>query len=315
MCQAFVLTHGGPAWYNRERVRSGKMVGRTEGRSRRLFHRMNDLSMTQDSRSRFGAGAEAWAGYNRRSRGRLRHEVTWRNLVPYLPELLEGQDPPRVLDAGGGSGELALRLVRGGYRVWLLDYAPEMLDQARRAARALSRDAQDRLSYCLLPAEQVGGAFSPGFFRVITCHTLVEYLAQPEATITELAALLGDGGLLSLSFVNRHAEVLRQVWSRGDPDGALHTLEDGRFGAGLFGIQGQSYTAEEVSGWLQPLGFTIAAVCGVRAFADQVPEEYMEEPAFLAALLQLETAAAQLDPYRQIARYVHVLARKDAGAS
>ena len=88
----------------------------------------------------------------------------------------------------------------------------------------------------------------------------------------DLAGLLGDGGLLSLSFVNRHAEVLREVWSRGDPESALRTLEDGCFGARLFGIQGQSYTAEEVSGWLRFLGFTIAARCGVRAFADQVPE-------------------------------------------
>lgn len=266
--------------------------------------------MTQDARDRFGAGAETWAGYNRRPRGHIRHEVTWRNLVPHLPGLVAGEEPPRVLDAGGGSGELALRLVRGGYRVWLLDYAPEMLDQARRAARALPREAQDRLTYCLVPAEEIGDAFSPGFFQVIICHTLVEYLAQPQTVLTDLAGLLGDGGLLSLSFVNRHAEVLRRVWSRGDPGGALHSLEDGRFGAGLFGIQGQSYTAEEVSGWLRLLGFTIAARCGVRVFADQVPEERMEEPGFLDALLKLETAVAHLDPYRQIARYSHLLARK-----
>ncbi|NIV33472.1 MAG: SAM-dependent methyltransferase, partial [Anaerolineae bacterium] len=73
---------------------------------------------------------------------------------------------------------------------------------------------------------------------------------------------------------------------------------------------GQAYSGEEVSAWLSPLGLTITATCGVRAFADQVPEERLAEPGFLDALLRLELAAAQLDPYRRIARYIHILARK-----
>ncbi|NIV36572.1 MAG: SAM-dependent methyltransferase, partial [Anaerolineae bacterium] len=56
-------------------------------------------------------------------------------------------------------------------------------------------------------------------------------------------------------------------------------------------------------------------IYGVRAFADQIPEERLLEPAFLDALLKLEAAAARLDPYRRIARYVHLLARKDTELS
>jgi S-adenosylmethionine-dependent methyltransferase len=204
-----------------------------------------------------------------------------------------------------------LRLTQRGYRVWLLDYAPEMLDQARRAALSLSDDAQARLTFCRMPVEEAADAFSAGFFQVIACHTLVEYLPQPQATIAELTGLLSRHGLLSVSFVNRHAEVLRHVWSRSDPAGALDRLEDGSFCAGLFGVSGQAYTSEEVSTWLLGLGLTITAVCGVRAFADQVPGELLEQPAFLDALLRLEVASAYLEPYRQIARYVHLLARKD----
>ena len=267
--------------------------------------------MIRDARDRFSAGAEAWSGYNRQPLGRIRHEVTWRNLTPHLPDLVDDGNPPRVLDAGGGSGELALRLAQRGYRVWLLDYAPAMLDQARHAALSLPSDDQARLTFCLLSADEVSNAFAPGFFQVITCHTLVEYLHQPQITIGELASLLSDGGLLSLSFVNRHAEVLRQVWSRGDPDGALDRLEDGSFSAGLFDIPGQAYATEEVSAWLPPLGLTVTARCGVRTFADQVPDDRLDEPAFLDALLRLESAAARLDPYRRIARYIHLLARKD----
>jgi len=267
--------------------------------------------MTQDSRTRFSAGADAWATYNLQPLGRIRREVTWHNLVLHLPDIAEEADPPRVLDVGGGSGELALRLVKHGYRVWLLDYAPTMLDQAQRASQALPDDARSRLTFCLMPADEATGAFAPGFFHAVACHTLVEYLPDPQATLHTLTGLLCDGGLLSLSFVNRHAEVLRQVWSRSDPAGALAKLENGGFCAGLFHISGMAYDAKEVSAWLTKLGLGITATCGVRVFADHVPRDRLDNPQFFDALLRLEQAVATRTPYCLLARYVHILAHKN----
>ncbi len=269
--------------------------------------------MLDDMQARFEAGAEDWTRYNREPLGRVRHEVTWRNLAPHLPDARDAEDAPRVLDVGGGSGEMALRLARRGYRVWLVDYASAMLDQARHAAESMPEDARARLDIRLLSADQAGEAFAPDFFTVILCHTMLEYLPSPSGTLRALVRLLREGGLLSLSFVNRHAEVLRQVWMREDPAGAMLGLEGRAFEAGLFGITGQAYTAEEVRAWLPPLGLTVTAVYGVRAFADQVSPERLADPAFMDTLLRLESAAAQLDPYRQIARYVHLLCRKDSG--
>ncbi len=271
--------------------------------------------MEPDAQAHFDAEAAAWARYNRSPLGRIRQELTWHNLAPCLPAVGDTGDPPRVLDAGGGSGELALRLVQRGYRVWLLDYAPAMLDQARRAARTLSDQAQARLTLCQMTADEVTRSFAPGSFDVITCHTLVEYLPEPHDTLRELASLLRDGGLLSLSFVNRHAEVLRQVWKQDDPAGALDKVESGCFCARLFGISARAYTAEEVTAWLVEFGLTVVASRGVRAFADYVPDERLDDPAFFAELLRLEQAAAGRSPYRLIARYVHLLAREDVELS
>jgi S-adenosylmethionine-dependent methyltransferase len=262
----------------------------------------------RDDRDRFDAYAGAWADYNRQPLGRIRGEVTWRNLLPYLPSLADAAEPPRVLDAGGGSGELALRLVGQGYRVWLLDYAPAMLEQARQAAAELPAEAQARLTCCLLSADEAAAAFDPGFFDVVTCHTLVEYLPDPQATLRQVVGVLAPGGLLSLSFVNRHAEVQRQVWRHGDPAGALARLQEGRFCARLFDVPGRAYTAAEGAAWLADLGLAVVATYGVRAFADQVPAARLDDPAFFAALLQLELTAAGLSPYRDVARYVHVIA-------
>jgi S-adenosylmethionine-dependent methyltransferase len=266
--------------------------------------------MVGDTKQRFDTGASAWFQYNQAALGRIRREVTWYNLAPYLPPLAVGQDPPRILDAGGGSGELALQLLRRGYAVWLLDYAPAMLEQARQAAQDLPGDMKQRLTLCLLPAGEAGQSFPPGFFDVIACHTVLEYLVAPRETLGGLASLLREGGLLSLSFVNRHAELLRQVWSRGDPAGALARLEGHSFCAGLFGIVGCAYDAEEVSGWLEELGLVVTATCGVRALADYVPRQRLEDAAFLEALLALEKVVASRPPYSLIARYLHLLAHK-----
>lgn len=271
--------------------------------------------MSDDSRARFGAGAEAWAEYNEKPLGRIRREVTWHNLAPHLPDVARTEAPPRVLDVGGGSGELALRLARRGYSVWLLDYAPAMLDQARQWASAAQDDVCTRLTLCLMSVDDATAAFSPGFFDAITCHTLVEYLPEPRDALNGLAGLLRSGGLLSLSFVNRHAEVLRQVWSRGDPAGALCKLEQGGFCARLFDLPGIAYTEEEASGWLNGEGFSVTARYGVRAFADCVPAARLEDAAFFDALLDLELAAASLTPYRSMARYVHLIANKEVEIS
>jgi S-adenosylmethionine-dependent methyltransferase len=267
-------------------------------------------AMIDDTKQRFDAGAEAWSRYNQAALGRIRREVTWHNLAPYLPPLVTGQEPPRILDAGGGSGELASQLLQRGYAVWLLDYAPAMLEQAKQAARTLPGDVQARLTLCPHPVDEAAQSFAPGFFDAIACHTLLEYLPEPGETLGGLAKLLRGGGLLSLSFVNCHAEVLRQVWSRDDPAGAVAKLEDHSFCAGLFGIAGRAHDAEEVSGWLEQLGLVVTAHRGVRALADYVPRERLEDAEFLEALLALEKMVASRPPYSLIARYVHLLAHK-----
>jgi S-adenosylmethionine-dependent methyltransferase len=267
-----------------------------------------------ESTARFDAAAAAWASYNQRPLGRIRHEVTWHNLSPHLPAIVDPRCPPCILDAGGGSGEMALRLAACGYRVRLLDSAPAMLDQAMQSAQSLPPEARARLILCAVAVEDAPRVFAPRTFDAIVCHTLIEYLAEPRSVLGTLAPLIRAGGLLSVSFVNRHAEVLRQAWSHLDLDAALASLQGrGGFCASLFGIQGRAYTADEVAAWLTGLGLALVAVRGVRAFADHIPAERLAEPAFLDALLELEKAVAAQPPYSQVARYVQLLARTSAG--
>jgi S-adenosylmethionine-dependent methyltransferase len=266
--------------------------------------------MPDSTQARFDQGALAWTAYNQEPLGHIRREVTWRCLAPHLPPVTDRLLPPRVLDLGGGSGELALRLAELGYRTWLVDYALAMLDQARLAAQELPAEARARLELCAMPADEVPQAFAPGTFDAILCHTLIEYLPDPPATLAKLAPLLRERGLLSLSFVNRHAEVLRQVWSRQDLVGARVTLETGAFEAKLFGVSGTAYTTEEVAGWVAGLDLAVTATYGIRIFADYLPRTRLADPEFFADLLRLEADMAGQAPYLSLARYVHLLARQ-----
>jgi len=260
----------------------------------------------------FHVGAQAWVNYNRTPLGRIRCEVTWHNMRPHLPAIVDGEPPPQVLDAGGGSGELALQLIQQGYRVCLLDCAPGMLELAGQAAEALPADLRGRLTPCLMSVKDAPQRFAPGSFDAVTCHTLIEYLPEPRSALRGLAHLLRDGGLLSVSFVNRHAEVLRRAWLQTDPAGALANLDHTTFCAALFRLDGTAYTAEEVETWLAEMGLALVARCGVRVFADYLPRERLEDPTFFDAVIHLEKAVAERLPYRSLARYGHLIARKEA---
>jgi S-adenosylmethionine-dependent methyltransferase len=261
----------------------------------------------------FDAGAKSWAQYNASPLGRIRHAVTWHNLSPHLPAVPGGERQHRVLDVGGGSGELALALVERGYRVWLLDSAAAMLDRARRAALDLPGQSRTRLTLCRMEAEDAPRAFPAGFFDAIACHTLIEYLPEPRQSLTDLSTLLGDGALLSVSFANRHSEVLRRVWSCADPAAAMVSLQGNRrFRSALFDLTGMAYTVEEVGGWLSEIGLVLQAACGVRVFADFLPRERLDDPGFFEALLRLEKEASALPPYSRLAHYGHVIARRPA---
>jgi S-adenosylmethionine-dependent methyltransferase len=297
---------------------AGLCYNRPDGTDRGCAQVSRGDRAIEDWRTRFDAGAEAWVAYNRQPLGRIRCEVTWHNLACHLPAIPDPGHPPLVLDAGGGSGELALRLVQHGYRVCLLDHAPAMLDQARRAAGGLPPQARARLSLCSLAVGDALASFGPASFDVVTCHTVLEYLPDPRAIVGDLAGLLRESGLLSVSCVNRHAEALRRVSVQTDPaetPAAPAAIDGDAFCAALFDLPGTAYTSEEVAAWLTDAGLGVVACYGVRAFADYVASDCLEEPAFYDALLGLELAAASCAPYCLLARYVHLIARKPAGGA
>jgi SAM-dependent methyltransferase len=130
---------------------------------------------------------------------------------------LDRRDGLRILDAGGGTGRWALRLLREFPRATALlaDVSPAMLEVARRkAARSTAGRRLSILEHDLhepLPRRL-------GSFDVVLCfHNVAGLVADPAALVRRLARATAPGGHLAL--------VLPNLWQA-----ASKSLRDGRPG-------------------------------------------------------------------------------------
>src|SRR5258705_8507089 len=113
----------------------------------------------------------------------LGQDPRWRRyLVSRLPSV--GQ----VLDVATGTGLVAAELLRQGFQVTGVDQSPEMLAIARRRfgerVRLIDASAQ------ALPVDS-------GSFDHLTFTYLLRYVADPKATLAELARVVRLGGFVA----------------------------------------------------------------------------------------------------------------------
>ena len=124
-----------------------------------------------------------------------------------LTKSLRGRDltGTRWLDAGCGTGVLTRWLARRGCRVVGVDAASEMLAAARSAA---AEKYSDRLSFVrVLTIAHL--AIEDRSLDGILCSSVLEYVPDPSACLTEFARVLKPGGLLLVSVPNRNSVVRR----------------------------------------------------------------------------------------------------------
>jgi SAM-dependent methyltransferase len=113
--------------------------------------------------------------------------------------LLRGQGGRRVLDAGCGTGRVAVELATRGYDVVGVDLDAGMLDAARAKAPELAWVRADLAA--LAPADFPDGAPSAFDAVVMAGNVMIFVLPGTEGEVLErLHALLAPGGLLVAGF-------------------------------------------------------------------------------------------------------------------
>ncbi|MCX2795229.1 methyltransferase [Microbulbifer thermotolerans] len=234
-------------------------------------------------------------------KGDIRLAVLNRDLAPLLEE---GGPSLKVIDAGGGQGQFAMDLAAAGHRVFLADISAQMLAQAEQQLQ--ERQLQDRVTLLQRPLQELAELPELQNADLVICHAVLEWLARPKEAIDRLRALLKPGGHLSLTFYNRRALEFRLL-QRGSFRQLDHNIETGHWGGHPGSLTPQNpLLLEWVGDWVAQAGLAVVAHSGIRCFHDfMTPEMRDRLPA--AAIVEKELAYSRVEPYRQLARYIHLL--------
>lgn len=236
------------------------------------------------------------------TRGHIRLEVLWEDLLAGVPELSSnGLD---ILDAGGGAGHIALRLAQLGHRVMLCDPSREMLDRAQAAIDAAKPAGEIRPVH--LGIQGLQAALDGEQFDVITCHAVLEWLSEPRDAVHTLAALLKPDGYLSLMFYNRNAAVMKTILN-GEFSAALHDRDADPTRKG-WGAGARPFDADTVGGWLLECGLRIRSEAGIRIFHDHIHDQSSIE-SHLDRLLEIEKTMRNVEPFAALGQHIHLVAQ------
>jgi S-adenosylmethionine-dependent methyltransferase len=217
--------------------------------------------------------------------------------------------PAEVVDAGGGTGQLSVPLAADGWTVTVVDPSAAMLATCLERAADLGPEVGARLRAIQGDADQVTDLLGAESADAALCHGVLEVVADPAAVVAALARVLRPGGVLSLIAVNR-ARLATRAARRGDYTEALRLLDDPVVQGGRSRQLGQgsrAWTAQELRPWLLAAGLEVAGEYGLRAFADAPPDADADQ---LEARHELERRAADREPYRSLAEFLHLVARR-----
>lgn len=234
------------------------------------------------------------------TKGQLRQAILWQDLDGLLATF--GTQPLRILDAGGGEGQTAIKMAQRGHHVTLCDVSAEMIVRAKAAADAQGVSGNMHFVQC---AVQDISQHLESPVDLILFHAVLEWVAEPVAALQTLWSVLREGGALSLMFFNFHGLL-------------MHNMVVGNFDYVQLGMPKKKkrtlspdYPRDpaEVYRWLEQIGWQITGKTGVRVFHDYLRVKQMQRDCF-PALVELETRYCRQEPYINLGRYIHVTALK-----
>lgn len=257
----------------------------------------------------FDRDAEAYDRYLASGRGWLRQELAVGLLLRCVPGLAQGA--LRILDAGAGSGRLAVRLAALGNEVRLLDPSARMLELAAAHAAEAGATIQQRLALTEGTVEAVVPRLGERFDLVLA-HNLLEFVPDPARAVELLAGALGPAGRLSLFVANRMARAVASAHDGCAPEVIAASLAQRRFATELFGGARVEFSPAELERLVAQAGLTRVRSFAAVTFSGVSPLALPESPGARAEWLRLELAAAAEPAYLGLARYVLCLAEVPA---
>lgn len=231
-------------------------------------------------------------------KGRLRIDTVWEDLISHVPAIENGP-PLTVLDAGGGLGQISLRMARLGHHIILCDISRKMLREAER--RFCREGLENRVTLVHGPLQDLYKTYGKGM-DVILAHGVLEWLASPRPSLSDLALCLKPGGFLSLLFYNVNALIFQNAIK-----GNFRKVMAEKFAGHEKSLTPQHpLEPDTVMAWLTDMGLSIIQVTGVRVFYDYIPASIRKERTY-DDVWELERTYCRTLPYAFMAKYIHLI--------
>ncbi len=150
--------------------------------------------------------------------------------------------------------------------------------------------------------------FEDESFDVILCHNVFEYAAEREDIMKEFSRILKYRGFLSVLKHNRTGRVMQMVVLLNNFQHAKELMAGGDGHAELFGTI-HYYDDTELLKWSD--NFRIDKILGIRTFWDlQQNQDIHKDKAWQEQMLEMEMKVSELDEFKAIASFHHVILQK-----
>lgn len=258
--------------------------------------------MTTDSDA-FDTHIETWKREEAMPWARIRRKVEHANLIRHT-----GPSGLKILDAGGGNGYASLPFARNGCSVVVADYSPQMIAFGREMCSELGLG--DRLRFVATGLQDMESAISDQDFDVVLCNNVLQYVDDLHRAVRAILRPLKPGGYVAVICLNRYSIPYHQAFLRSDLVAAKAAIGVAETNT-IFETVARALSLDEVVRALQDHGCAIEADYGLRCLIDYWGDnERKTVPATLAQLEELEFALTAECPYKPLARFFQVIARK-----
>ena len=240
-------------------------------------------------------------------KGEIRLAVLRRDIVEYSAQMSEALGRPlRILDVGAGLAQIAIELATQGHSVVINDISANMLEKAKANAEQIDQ-ALD-ITWYVCPYQALAEKLTKEVdkFDLILSHALLEWLAEPAAVMDFFDQYLTDDGALSLCFYNPASFDYRNLIM-----GNFNLLDNTDYKADNKKSLAPNHPVakEEVESWLKAHDYQTVRSSGLRVFHDYAPLKRggHNDP---DAVIRMELRYSQLEPYKWLGRYLHILAKR-----
>lgn len=220
---------------------------------------------------------------------RLFKKIVWKQLGD-----MEGK---KILDFGSGEGITANHFAEKN-DVTAIEPSKEMLSNAWKDYEYTQIVGDVNALF----------AFKNETFDMIICHNVLEYIDDKAAVVKALARVLKKDGIISIVKHNRAGRVMQMAVLLDDFEKANEILDGKDSTASKFGTI-RYYEDNDITKWEPQI--TVSDILGIRTFWDlQQNQQKHGDEAWQEKMLQLELRVSQMQEYKNIAFFHHLLLKK-----